>query len=55
MFKDTTEQIEDEVRQALEVYSLDDILDYNDITLEEAITKLIIEGHIELPEVRPVR
>jgi hypothetical protein len=55
MFKDTTEQIEDDVKAALEIYSLDDILDHNDITLEEALTALIVEGYIELPEVRPVR
>jgi len=54
MFKDETEQIEEEVRQALEVYTLEDILEHNDLTIEEALTILIDQGYIELPEVRPV-
>ena len=55
MFKDETEHIEQDVKTALEIYTLEDILEHNDITLEEALTALIVEGYIELPEVRPVR
>ena len=54
MFKDITEQIEEEVLRALEVYTLEEILEYNDLSLEEALTSLVQEGVIQLPEVRPV-
>jgi hypothetical protein len=55
MFKDEEETIEQEVIAALELFTLEDILEHNDLTVEEAIVALVREGIIELPEVRPVR
>jgi len=55
MFTDDTEQIIDEIKSLLEIYTLDDILEHNDITLEEALAILVEEGKIVIPEVRPVR
>lgn len=54
MFKDHSEQIEDDVRLALEAYTLEDILEHNDITLEEALAILIQEGFIQLPDQKPL-
>jgi hypothetical protein len=54
MFKDETEEIEQDVLSALEVHTLEEILEHNDLTLEEALAILIREGYLQLPEVRPV-
>lgn len=55
MFKDVSEKILEEVESALETYSFEDILELNDLTVEEALTILIENGYVELPEVRSVR
>jgi hypothetical protein len=38
----------------LEVYSLEEILAYNDLTVEELLEMLIESGYIKLPEVEPL-
>jgi len=38
----------------LEVYSLEEILELNDITTEEALIFLIRERFVRLPEIRPL-
>jgi len=38
----------------LDVYSLEEILELNDTTPEEALEFLLSHGYIELPEVIPV-
>lgn len=38
----------------LEVYTLDEILAYNDLTVEELLEMLIESGYIKLPEVEPL-
>lgn len=52
MFKDREwKKIEGEVSNALETFSLEEILEQGDLTIEEALTYLIINGLLELPEV----
>lgn len=55
MFKDEEDLIEQDVSAALEIFTLEDILEHNDLTVEEALVALIREGIIELPDIRPVR
>jgi hypothetical protein len=38
----------------LEVYTLEEILAYNDLTVEELLEMLIESGYIKLPEVEPL-
>ncbi len=38
----------------LEVYTLEEILEYNDITVEELLEMLLETGYIKLPEVEPL-
>ncbi len=52
MFDD--DQLEEDVMKTLEVFTLEDILDHNDMTVEEMILALVREGLIALPEIRPV-
>ena len=39
---------------ALEVYSLEEILEYNDITEEELLMFLLDERFLKLPDVEPL-
>lgn len=55
MFRDEEDDIQEEVALALHLYSLEDILEHNAITIEEALTKLIMDGHLILPEITPVK
>jgi len=43
-----------EYRNILETYTLEDILEMNDLTEEDALEFLVEEGFIELPENLPV-
>lgn len=52
MFRDTSESIKEEVEKALETYSVEEILEHNDLTLEEVLELLVREGFILLPEVK---
>ena len=38
----------------LEVYTLEEILAYNDLTVEELLEMLLEIGYIKLPEVEPL-
>jgi len=38
----------------LDVYSLEDILELNDVTTEEALIFLIEENFIKLPDIKPL-
>lgn len=38
----------------LETYSLDDILELNDLTPEECLEFLVDAGYVELPEIKPL-
>jgi len=38
------------VIRLLETYTLEDILEHNDLTQEELLVTLYVEGHIEFPE-----
>lgn len=38
----------------LDVYSLEDILELNDLTLEEALIYLHEEGYLKLPSIKPL-
>jgi hypothetical protein len=44
----------DVIKEILETYKLEDILEQSDISPEEALYILFIEGYIEFPEARPV-
>ena len=37
----------------LETYTIEDILDLNDITEEEALDYLVTQGFIKLPDIKP--
>lgn len=54
MFGDEDEDLLEEVVWALGTYTVDDILEHNDMTIEDALTILLREGFITLPETRPV-
>lgn len=41
-------------KNALELYSLEDILEYNDITPEDALEFLVEQGYVNLPEIEPL-
>jgi hypothetical protein len=43
------EPFELEIRQLLELYTLDDLLDELEITPEEMLTILLVGGHVVLP------
>jgi hypothetical protein len=38
----------------LETYSIEEILEYNDLTTEDCLEFLVEEGFVELPEVKPL-
>ena len=38
----------------LDVYSLEQLLELNDLTTEECLEFLVDEGYIELPRIRPL-
>jgi len=38
----------------LEAYSLEDILELNDITAEEALEHLVESGYLHLPDIQPL-
>ena len=38
----------------LETYSLEDILELNDLTAEECLEFLVDEGYVDLPEIKPL-
>lgn len=38
----------------LETYSLEEILELNDLTVEDCLEFLVEEGFVELPEVKPL-
>lgn len=38
----------------LETYSLEELLELNDLTAEEGLEFLVEEGLIELPEIKPL-
>jgi hypothetical protein len=54
MFRDEDELVRVEILGVLENYDIYDILDLNDMTPEEAVLKLYMDGHITLPEVKPL-
>jgi hypothetical protein len=54
MFRDEDELVKVEIASLLEVYDLDDILFYNEMDPEDALLKLYMDGHITLPEVKPL-
>lgn len=43
------EPFEQEIKQLLELYTLDDLLDELEITPEEMLTILLVGGHVVLP------
>lgn len=38
----------------LETYSLEDILELNDLTPEDCLEFLVEEGYVDLPEIKPL-
>ena len=38
----------------LETYTLEEILELNDVTEEEALEYLVTQGFLELPEIEPL-
>jgi hypothetical protein len=43
-----------EIESILQTYSLEDILDYNELTEEDALLFLVEEEFVELPNVQPL-
>lgn len=54
LFGDEDDLIREELRQLLKVYSLEDILDENDLEDVDALFLLYRDGHIVLPETKPL-
>lgn len=55
MFKDDLwEATEEQVANALETYSFEEILELGDITPEEVLIHLVINGILQLPEVKNI-
>lgn len=52
MFGDV--DIKKEVENALETYSIEEILEHNDLTIEDALVLLIKDGWLILPETQPL-
>jgi hypothetical protein len=38
----------------LDVYSLEEILELNDLTAEDALIIMVDEGHLKLPPIKPL-
>lgn len=55
MFGDDRDKIKEEVEAVLEVMSAEDILIDNDMDIAQALTILIDEGYIVLPELKALR
>ncbi len=43
-----------EYTDLLETYTIEDILELNDLTAEDCLEFLVEEGFVELPEVKPL-
>ncbi len=54
VFDDDRTNLKEEVRELLEDYTIQEILEYNDITEAEAIYQLWTSGWIDLPETKPI-
>lgn len=54
MFRDEDDLIRLEISGILENYDVYDILDLNDMSPEDAVLRLYMDGHIVLPEVKPL-
>jgi hypothetical protein len=50
----TLKQLEKAVEHSLDIYTLEEILDYNDVTVSELLVMLVQDGTIKLPEVEPL-
>lgn len=55
MHNDKFDSILEEAKNALEDYTIEEILELSDLTPEEAVAYLVTYGVLELPEVRSVR
>ena len=51
---DDDDLFEEEVAKALDVYSLEEILEHNDLDPQSLLVLLLQEGFIVLPEVRSI-
>jgi len=54
MFRDEEDLIKMEIGEQIRLYGLEDLLDEMEITPEEAIYYLIINGLVVLPERKPL-
>lgn len=55
MYKDETwKVVEEQVEGALETYSMEEILEMGELTIEEALIHLVLNGNLLLPEVKNV-
>lgn len=54
MFRDEDDDLIEEINLVLQVYDFEDILAENDMTIAEALTKLVLGGYIALPEMKPL-
>lgn len=45
----------DEVKGILETYTLEEILEYNDLSMEDALQFMVDEEFLELPRIKPLR
>lgn len=43
-----------EIERLLELYGLEELLENNDMTVAQALSILVEEGYIELPDYRPL-
>ena len=45
----------EEAKNALEDYSIEELLELSDLPVEEAVAYLVVNGFLELPEIKSVR
>lgn len=53
MFRDPFDRELDRITEVLKDYEFSEILEENDLTEEEVLTILILDGYIKLPETLP--
>jgi DNA-binding protein Fis len=46
--------IEERVRNVLETYTFEELLEYNDTELYEMVLRLVVDGVLTLPDVEPL-
>lgn len=52
MFEDR--ELQRKIDKLIETYTVEELLELSDMTVSEAITVLVLEGYVQLPEIIPI-